>query len=89
MSAFKFYHDPGHGWLKVTAKDLVRVGMTRHDFSGCSYRSVAGTTYYLEEDSDATLFETRWTEVFGTKPEIVCLYRSRSAIRYLPSIHCP
>lgn len=31
--AFTFYADPGHGWLKVTKKQLNLIGMKPEEFS--------------------------------------------------------
>lgn len=55
--SYTFYCDPGHGWLKVSYKELVELGIhnkiTRH-----SYMRWNGGSWdcYLEEDCDATLF---------------------------------
>ncbi len=58
--AFTFYADPGHGWLKVTLKQLSLIGMKPQDFSSYSYR--LGDAVYLEEDADATKFLHKWKE---------------------------
>lgn len=63
MTCFPFYADPGHGWLKVTRAQLTRAGLSETDFSVCSYKR--GETFYLEQDSDASLFITAWTKKTG------------------------
>lgn len=47
---FKFYTDPGHGWVAVKKSLLVELGIDK-DISRYSY--VKGQTAYLEEDCDA------------------------------------
>ena len=47
------YDDPGHGWLKVSKKDLNKLGIA-DKISGCSF--VRGEYVYLEEDCDCTNF---------------------------------
>lgn len=44
-----FYTDPGHGWAKVSKKDLAHYGLTE-DISAFSY--MRGDFAYLEEDDD-------------------------------------
>jgi hypothetical protein len=51
---FKFYEDPGHGWLAVKVLDLYKLGLSPSDFSCYSYWK--GQTVYLEEDCDAPKF---------------------------------
>jgi hypothetical protein len=55
---FKFYADPGHGWLAVKIKDAASVGLNPTSFSPYSY--IRGQTLYLEEDCDAPLFADAW-----------------------------
>jgi hypothetical protein len=43
------YEDPGHGWLKTTRVELVRLGIA-DKISSCSYQR--GKYVYLEEDCD-------------------------------------
>ena len=50
---YKFYSDPGHGWIAVKMSELVRLNI-HNNISGYSY--VKGATVYLEEDGDATTF---------------------------------
>lgn len=44
-----FYSDPGHGWAKVSKKELVKLGIAS-EISGFSYER--GDFAYLEEDCD-------------------------------------
>lgn len=60
---FKFYTDPGHGWLAVKVADVLRLGMSAKDFSSYSY--TRGSTLYLEEDGDASKFQKAWESMFG------------------------
>lgn len=55
---FKFYTDPGHGWLAVKVSVLHSIGLSTHSFSAYSYQR--GQTVYLEEDCDASLFADKW-----------------------------
>ena len=47
------YTDPGHGWLRVTLKMLVKLGIADKITPFSYVRTVYA---YLEEDVDATLF---------------------------------
>ena len=49
---FKFYSDPGHGWLAVKKSVLEKHGIL-DKISTYSY--IKGDTYYLEEDCDFSL----------------------------------
>ena len=53
MKLYKFYNDPGHGWLAVKRKELVELGVIGQ-ISSYSYQR--GNTVYLEEDGDASRF---------------------------------
>jgi len=57
---FTYLQDPGHGWLIVRGADLAAAGMTRAEFSMCSY--VSGDCLALEEDCDMPLFLKRLDE---------------------------
>ena len=50
---YKFYSDAGHGWLCVSKKKLVKLGIA-DKISGFSY--VRNDNVFLEEDADAQLF---------------------------------
>jgi len=57
---YKFYNDPGHGWLAVKRAELIRLGIL-DKITGYSYQN--GNTVYLEEDCDATTFINRKDEL--------------------------
>ena len=73
---FTFHIDAGHCWLEVTSTDLNKLGLEESDFSPYSYKEPAwrpfdlarlnNTTYYLEEDCDASTF----IKCVGDKAEI-------------------
>src|ERR1035437_1425689 len=48
-----FFSDPGHGWLKVSKKELEKLGIS-DKISGYSY--MQNDSVFLEEDSDATKY---------------------------------
>ena len=77
---FTFYHDPGHGWLKVNKKDLVELSL-EDKISRYSYQS--GDNIYLEEDCDATLFQQSYKAKYG---ELIYkeVYQDNIFIRRLP-----
>lgn len=51
--AWTFYTDPGHGWLKVSKKDLAAAGVASK-ITPYSYQR--GEHVYLEEDCDMETF---------------------------------
>ena len=56
---YTFYCDPGHGWLKVSFKEIKALGIedkiTAHSYMRYN-KNAHGWDIYLEEDCDATLF---------------------------------
>jgi hypothetical protein len=62
------YDDPGHGWLKVSLKDIQKLGLEQK-ISGCSFQR--GGYVYLEEDMDCTNFflavagVENWSDIEG------------------------
>lgn len=84
MKVFKFYSDPGHGWLAVKEKDLETVGLSLDKISSFSYRK--GKTVYLEEDCDFSLFYNAYISVFGDKPRYVRKHLDRS--HYIRNYDC-
>jgi len=52
---FNFYTDPGHGWIKVPKKLLIKLGI---DNAITPFSYVRGEYAYLEEDTDASTFIT-------------------------------
>lgn len=82
---FLFHEDPGHGWLAVDEETAREIGLEPSDFSKCSYR--LGTTLYLEEDCDASLFAEYWRKLgreFLTKS---IYYNGECFVRNLNRIH--
>jgi hypothetical protein len=53
MTEYKFFSDPGHGWLEVPVAEVRRLGIA-DKVSAYSYRK--GDNAYLEEDCDAGLW---------------------------------
>ena len=82
-TAYKFYSDPGHGWMAVSFKNFFAVGAKLEDVSNFSY--VRGKTLYLEEDGDAGVFIKAFREKMGTEPFFVEKFHERTPIRsYMP-----
>lgn len=50
---YDFFEDPGHGWLKVSIYELLRLGI-ENEISGFSYYK--DKYAYLEEDCDMSVF---------------------------------
>ena len=59
---FDFYSDPGHGWLRVPRALIKTLGI-EHEISNYSYKRREHA--YLEEDSDARLFLTKYLQLTG------------------------
>ena len=74
---FKFYSDPGHGWLAVKRDLLVKYDLLSK-ISSYSYQR--GKTVYLEEDCDAAVLidYLRKNKIFF---EITEKYVDRTPIR--------
>jgi len=53
MKRYDFYSDPGHGWLKVSKKELEYLGIADKI---TPYSYMRGAYAYLEEDCDVTTF---------------------------------
>jgi len=73
-SYFEFISDPGHGWLKVTVRDLAALKLSPTDFSPYSYRNKSAL--YLEEDQDAGIFINVWR---AANPDKQIKFRDRCA----------
>lgn len=79
MKTYKFYIDPGHGWLAVKITELLELGIITKI---TSYSYMRGATAYLEEDVDASLFIHAYKDKYGTEPNQTCIYtNNRSNIR--------
>ena len=76
--AYKYYSDPGHGWLAVKVSDLTKVGLYPANITAYSYHR--GGTVYLEEDCDMGSFITAYRSTFGTDPRIT----AKSTNKYSP-----
>ena len=59
QTTYKFYSDPGHGWLMVQIAELEELEIA-DQVSAYSYQS--GPYAFLEEDSDAGLFSKAKTD---------------------------
>lgn len=68
MKPFKFYSDPGHGWLAVKRK-LLRDLNIIDKISQYSYQR--GKTVYLEEDRDSSIFFQAYQKKYGEKPTYI------------------
>jgi len=68
MAKFTFHSDCGHGWLAVKRKLLIELDLIGK-ISNHSYQK--GSTVYLEEDCDASLFVQTYEGRLGEKPVIV------------------
>jgi hypothetical protein len=64
---FKYYTDPGHGWVAVKRALLEELGIT-NQITAFSYEQ--GQTVYLEEDCDAGVL-IKTLENQGTNVELV------------------
>ena len=62
---FKFWSDPGHGWIEVTRKLLIELGGKMEDVTNYSYQSHDGEILYLEEDCDAAILAKLIEEKHG------------------------
>lgn len=51
--SYRFFSDPGHGWLRVEIAELIRLNLL--DKITC-YSYMKGKWAYLEEDCDASTF---------------------------------
>jgi len=49
---YNFYEDPGHGWLKVPIKEILKLNIA----DKITYSYMLGEYAYLEEDSDLSTF---------------------------------
>jgi hypothetical protein len=68
QAEFKFYSDPGHGWMAVKRKMLDELGI-KFTITHFSYQK--GKTVYLEEDCDAGIFMKALREQRGLEIKIV------------------
>lgn len=67
-SVFQFYSDPTHGWMKVSQKELQRLGFKASDFSDLSY--LGRYCLYLDERHDMPKFIAAFEAKFNKKPTL-------------------
>ena len=79
MKKYKFWNDPGHGWLEVTRKELEELNIA-NKISSYSYLSKDGKIVYLEEDCDAGVF-IKAAKI--TKDDIIYKYQENIFVRRL------
>ena len=81
IKTIKHFQDPGHGWYKVSRKLLRKMNLL-DKISSFSYQK--GNWVYLEEDVDASIFFTRYKELFGELQIKVTtnISENMSSIRY-------
>jgi hypothetical protein len=78
-TAYKFYSDPGHGWMAVSFKNFFAVGAKLEDVSNFSY--ARGKTLYLEEDCDAGVFIKAFQKYMNSAPVFFEKFNERTPIR--------
>jgi len=62
MNKYVFYEDGGHGWLKVSKKELVKLGI-ENEITEFSY--MRNEHAYLEEDQDLSTFVKALAKTHG------------------------
>lgn len=83
---YTFYSDAGHGWLKVSAKELIDWDLLSK-ITRYSYMSRSGKWVYLEEDCDLTTYligTNRGADWFALN--VKNKFSPRSSIRGYPCI---
>ena len=64
---FKYYQDPGHGWIAVTKEEIEELGIQK----AISHFSYLDKDYvYLEEDCDAPMFIKAFFCKLGEEPKL-------------------
>lgn len=82
MKTFKYYQDPGHGWLAVKTNLLIILGIA-DKITQFSYQK--GSTTYLEEDQDMSVFMDAYAAKYGAEPAIQeTQHSNNSPIRNYP-----
>lgn len=82
MKKYDFYEDGGHGWLKVSKKELELLGIA-NKITGYSY--MLGDWAYLEEDLDMSTFADALKQKYGVSWEdfrknVINHYSDRASI---------
>jgi len=73
---YKYFQDPGHGWIEVSIAELRRLNIDGH-ISPYSYRN--GHFAYLEEDCDASAW-SQAKRAAGEEFEIIELHTNNDSI---------
>lgn len=68
MATYSFYSDPSHGWLRVSKRDIDKVGLNASSFSTFSF--LDDKFFYLEEDLDLKIFFNAFHRMFMKEPSI-------------------
>ena len=85
MKTYKFYADPGHGWIAVKIKELMQLGIITKI---STYSYMHGGTAYLEEDVDLAEFFNAYREKYGQDPKYIHNHTdNRSVIRSYDSFN--
>lgn len=66
IRTYQYFTDPGHGWVKVPFKEIVKLGLEK-DISNCSY--IFKEYIYLEHDRDFGLFQKEMNDC-GVKVQL-------------------
>lgn len=82
-TTYTFHTDPGHGWLQVPRAHLEELGILEK-ITAYSYQDLDGSSWYLEEDCDATTFGLAFQERFGCWPKHRERYWNPCFVRTLP-----
>jgi len=68
MKTYTFFHDPGHGWLRVTHAELHALGIADKI---TPYSYTHGRHAYLEEDCDLSTFLAAFRQRYQCEPKII------------------
>ena len=87
MKKYTLISDPGHGWLKVSTLEIIRLGIADR-ISTCSYIDWSGKNVYLEEDCDLAIFAVAkgWTRE-TIADHIRQVHQEKCAIRQMNSFN--
>ena len=92
---YRLIHDPGHGWLEVTEKELLALGIA-HSISRFSFTTGprpggVSALVYLEEDCDFAKFAVAkgWTKQLEPGQNWRNVYQEETFIRKLPAYQVP
>jgi len=77
MKKYKFYEDPGHGWLEVPREDIEKM---HQEGKISSYSYQKNDMVYLEEDSDMSCFLKALRNA-GVEYQVEDVYQEECPIR--------